>query len=48
MAYMREKRNTYRSLVGKFEANRLLGRPWHRRKGNLLEDPKEMGLPDSG
>jgi hypothetical protein len=35
-----EKGNTYRALVGKSEANRPLGRPRHRWKGNIIKDPE--------
>jgi hypothetical protein len=40
---MREKRNTYRILVGKPEGKRSLGRPRRRWVGNIKMDLIEVG-----
>jgi hypothetical protein len=37
------KRNVYRTLVGKPEGRRLLGRPRHGWVDNIKMDPREMG-----
>jgi hypothetical protein len=39
----REKRNTYRILVGKVEGKRPLGRPRHRWVNNIKMDLREIG-----
>jgi hypothetical protein len=44
VAQMREKRNVYRSLVGKPEGKRPLGRPRHRWIDNIKMDLSEIGL----
>jgi hypothetical protein len=36
-------KNAYKTLVGKFEGNRPLGRPTHRWEGIIRKDLKEMG-----
>jgi hypothetical protein len=41
-----EKRNAYRSLVGKPEGNRPLGRPRHRWAENIGMDLGEVGWGD--
>jgi hypothetical protein len=38
-----EKRNEYRSSVGKTEGKRLLGRPKRRREGNIKMDLRRIG-----
>jgi hypothetical protein len=43
---MREKRNSYRSLVGKPEGKRSLGRPRRRWVDNMRMDLVEMELGD--
>jgi hypothetical protein len=40
---MREKRNTFRILVGKHEGKRPLGRPRHRWVDNIKMDLGETG-----
>jgi hypothetical protein len=44
VARMGEKRNVYRSLVGKPEGKRSLGRPKHRWMDNIKMDLLEIGL----
>jgi hypothetical protein len=46
VAWMGEKRNAYRLLVGKLERRRPLGRPWHRRVDNIRMDLGEEGWGD--
>jgi hypothetical protein len=46
VARMREKRNTYRLLVGKPEGKRLLGRPRRRWVDNISMDLGEVGWGD--
>jgi hypothetical protein len=46
VAQMGEKRNTYRSLVGKPEGRRPLGRPRRRWVGNTRMDLVEVGWDD--
>ena len=41
MAHAGERRNACRDLVIKYEGRRLLGRPRHRREGNIEIDLKE-------
>jgi hypothetical protein len=43
VAYMVAKRNPYRILVGKPKGERLLGRPRHRRDGNIKVVLREIG-----
>jgi hypothetical protein len=43
VAHMGEKRNAYRSLVGKPERKRPLGQPKHRQKDNIKLDVKDIG-----
>jgi hypothetical protein len=45
---MREKRNTYRLLVGKPEGKIPLGRPRHSLVDNIEMDLVEIGLDWSG
>jgi len=40
---MGERRGIYRSLVGKPEEKRLLGRPRHRWEDNIKKDLQEVG-----
>jgi hypothetical protein len=40
---MREKRNAYRTLVGKPDGKRPLGRPRRRRVDNIKIDVREIG-----
>jgi hypothetical protein len=42
-AFMREKRNAYRFLVGKPEGNRPLGRYSQRWEDNIKMDLREIG-----
>jgi hypothetical protein len=42
VGHMREKRNSYRLLVGKAERKRLLGRPRNRWMDNIKFDLVEM------
>jgi hypothetical protein len=44
VAWMGEKRNVYRLLVGKPEGKRPLGRPRHRWMDNIKMDLLEKGL----
>jgi hypothetical protein len=37
------RRGVYRDLVGKPEVKRPLGRPRHRREGNIKMDTQEVG-----
>jgi hypothetical protein len=46
VAWMEEKRNTYRLLMGKPEKKRLLGRPRRRWVDNIRMDLGEMGWDD--
>jgi hypothetical protein len=46
VAWMGEKRNTYRLLVGKPEGKRTLGRPRRRWVGNIRMDLAEVGWGD--
>jgi hypothetical protein len=46
VAWMGEKRNVYRLLVGKPEGKRPLGRPRHRWIDNIKVDLLEIGLND--
>jgi hypothetical protein len=46
VAYMGEKRNAYRLLVGKPEGKRPLGRPRRRWADNIRMDLGEMGWGD--
>jgi hypothetical protein len=46
VARMGEKRNAYRSLVGKPEGKRPLGRPRHRWMDNIRMDLGEVGWGD--
>jgi hypothetical protein len=48
VAWMGEKRNAYRMLVGKPEGKRLLGRPRHRSEDNIKMDLRdtEWGIMD--
>jgi hypothetical protein len=43
VAWMGEKRNVYRLLVGKPEGKRPLGRPRRRWMDNIKMDPLEIG-----
>jgi hypothetical protein len=43
MAYIWEKRNTYRASVRKPEGTKPLGRPMCKWKGNIKKDIKEIG-----
>jgi hypothetical protein len=43
VAWMEEKRNAYRILVGKPEGKRPLGRPRHRWVDNIKMDLREIG-----
>jgi hypothetical protein len=45
---MREKRNSYRILVGKPEGKRPLGRPRRRWVGNVNIDLREIGCGGMG
>jgi hypothetical protein len=40
---MREKRNAYRSFVGKPEGKRPLGRPRHMREDTIKMDLRQIG-----
>jgi hypothetical protein len=42
VARPREKRNSYRILVGKLEGKRPLGRPRRRWEDNIIMDLREM------
>jgi hypothetical protein len=46
VARLGKKRNAYRSLVGKPEGRRLLGRPRRRWLDNIRMDPVEVGWGD--
>jgi hypothetical protein len=46
VAYMGEKKNAYRLLVGKPEGKRTLGRPRHRWVDNIRMDLGEVGWDD--
>jgi hypothetical protein len=43
VAYMRERRDVYRVLVGKPEGKRPLGRPRRRWEDNIKMDLQELG-----